>query len=324
LNTTAHNYASCNELEKSWLCIVNPNAGNRKCEKDWPLIRSLIEGSGMESCFVYTKGRDDASQLARDGLGKGYKKFAVIGGDGTLNEVINGLLSSEEIPENIMVGMVPVGTGNDWCRMFNIPFDYASAIQTLIEEKVFKQDIGKVSYHNNEDEKTRYFINVAGMGYDAVVASKTNKDKEKGKGTKLSYMLNIFTCLFSYKTLSANITVDDNCFNRKVFSMNVGVCRYNGGGMLQVPDAIPDDGLLDLTIIKKISRWKVVINTRRLYDGSIGSLSFVELRKASNIKVDAGKLMTLEVDGESLGNDPFQFTIIPSAISVIVNKEYKL
>ncbi|MBU0488741.1 MAG: diacylglycerol kinase family lipid kinase [Bacteroidetes bacterium] len=310
------------QIKPNWLIIVNPNAGNKKCGNDWPQIRTIIESNLPDPEFLLTTRRLEAIGFAENAVKQGFRKIAVAGGDGTLNEVVNGIMNCNEISDGeVMVGMIPVGTGNDWCRMYDIPFDYSEAIEIIKREKTALQDIGSVSFSDSGVSLNRWFINVTGLGYDAVVAMKTNKDKERGKGTSLAYKMNMFSCLLSYKTLKSKITIDGNSIDRAVFSMNVGVCKYNGGGMIQVPEAIPDDGILDLTIINKIARWKVVANTKKLYNGTIKSLPFVEIYKAKDIKIEAGGRMYIEVDGESLGTDPFHFTIVPSAIRVVSGKE---
>jgi diacylglycerol kinase (ATP) len=214
--------------------------------------------------------------------------------------------------------MIPVGTGNDGCRMFNIPFDYLKAVQVLKQKKIFLQDAGKVTYYHKEQQVKRYFMNVAGMGYDALVAKKTNMLKEKGLGGPLTYMYFVFASLFQYQFIEAVIEVDGKpAFKGEIFSMNVGICKYNGGGMMQVPHAIPDDGLLDVTLIKRTSKWIVVRYARKLYDGSLVNLPMVETFRGENIRIRSTGKVFLETDGESLGHTPFTFEIVPRCIRIV-------
>ena len=214
--------------------------------------------------------------------------------------------------------MIPVGTGNDWCRMFSIPFDYLKAIHILERKKTFMQDAGKVTYYHEEEKRVRYFMNVAGMGYDALVAKKTNILKEKGLGGPLTYMYFVFASLFQFKFMDVVIDVDGaNAFRGELFSMNVGICKFNGGGMMQVPFAIPDDGLLDVTLIKKTSKWMVVRYARKLFDGSLVNLPMVETYKGENIRIRSTGKIYLETDGESLGHTPFVFEILPRRLKIV-------
>ena len=176
-----------------WFFIVNPNAGSRKGIRDWPRILKLIMESGISHEFALTTHRGHAIDLTLDCLKQGHRRIAVVGGDGTLNEVLNGIYQQNEIDKKeILIGMIPVGTGNDWCRMFNIPFDYKKALDVLIQEKTFVQDVGKVTHYHNDKAEERYFMNVAGMGYDALVNKKTNILKEKGRGGPLTYFYFVF------------------------------------------------------------------------------------------------------------------------------------
>jgi len=308
-----------------WLVVVNPNAGSRKGEKDWPRISRLLNDHTFNYETVFTENRKHAIELTANAIEDGFKKVLVVGGDGTLNEVVNGIFKQKSYPsKDILVGMIPVGTGNDWGKMYNLPGKYKKAIEVIKKEHVFTQDIGHIRFDSSEGQQERYFVNVSGMGYDALVALKTNRMKDKGRGGTLAYLLNIFTGLFQYRNTHFNIKVDGKeVFNGKVLSMNLGICKYNGGGLMQVPDAIPDDGLLDITVIKGISKFAIVRNVAKLYDGSFIKLKFVEqFRGGSCTIVSKPKgVVLLEADGESLGHSPLHFKVIPKALNVIIPEQ---
>ena len=305
-----------------WLMIVNPNAGVKKGSKDWPKILELLQTESVDFEYRLTECKGHAIRLASDAVTAGTRNICVVGGDGTLNEVLNGIMACRDVPTpEITLGMIPVGTGNDWCRMFSIPFDYMKAIRILQRKKTFMQDAGKVTYYHGRDQVVRWFMNVAGMGYDALVAKKTNILKEKGVGGPLVYMYFVFASLFQYKFMEAVIEVDGKvAFKGEVFSMNVGICKYNGGGMMQVPFAVPDDGLLDVTLIKKTSKWIVVRYARKLFDGSLVDLPIVATFKGENIRIRSTGNIYLETDGESLGHTPFVFEILPRCIKIVTGE----
>lgn len=307
------------DFSVKWLFIVNPNAGSRKGIRDWPKIEKLIQDSGIPQQTQLTTGRGHATRLAAEGIEHGFRRIAVVGGDGTLNEVVNGLFMQHAVPpEEVIIGMIPVGTGNDWCRSFNIPFDYAGALEVLMKGKTVLQDVGKVVHFYHDKDEPRYFINVAGMGYDALVAKKTNIVKEKGRGGPFTYFYFIFTSLFQYSFTDAVIEVDGaTVFKGEIFSMNVGICKYSGGGMLQVPAAVPDDGLMDVTIIKKTKKYKVFQHAHRLFDGSLVTLPFVSTFRGKHIRIRSTGRIYMEADGESLGHSPFTFDIIPLGARVV-------
>jgi len=157
------------------------------------------------------------------------------------------------------------------------------------------------------------------MGYDALVAKKTNISKEKGRGGPLTYLFFVFSSLFQYKFIEAVIEVDEKqVFKGEMFSMNVGICKYNGGGMMQVPAAIPDDGLFDVTLIKKAPKWMVIRHAGKLYDGTLVNLPFISTFRGESIRIRSVGKIYLEADGESLGHSPFVYEMVPRSLKVVV------
>lgn len=309
-----------------WMVIVNPNAGVGKGEKDWGKIYDFLVKNDIPFDSVFTKHKEHAIALTTKFIKKGYRKFIVAGGDGTLNEVVNGIFFQKNIPTtDFLLAMIPVGTGNDWCRMFHIPFKYKQAIKVIKAEKTFIQDIGKVNYFNSSSSKKRYFINVAGMGYDAIVAAKTNKDKEMGHGGAITYLKNLFTSLLFFKHSETVVKIDNEKegIKSKSFSLSVGICKYNGGGMMQLPNAIPDDGLLDMTHIKKLGKFTVLKEVKNLYDGSFTKHPKVDTYTGKTFQISSEPPISLEADGESLGHSPFTFEIIPKSLRVLIGEEDK-
>lgn len=306
------------EWKKNWIVIANPNAGAGKGWIDWPKIESLLNSYGFSFRHEFTLKRLHAIVLTRKYITAGYRKFIVVGGDGTMNEVINGIFSQNHVEtSNIILGMIPVGTGNDWGRMFGISQNYEDAIRTIQASNTFIQDAGKVIFQKNQKTHHRYFVNIAGLGFDALVVKKTNRSKENGKTNPLIYKYNIFTSLFSFKTPRATIEVDGKAVINDVFNVSVGICKYNGGGMMPLPDAKADDGLFDLTVIKKIARWDVIRSIKQLYDGSIVKHKKVVTYQGKNIKISSNTNIFVETDGESLGHTPMVFEIIPKSICVL-------
>ena len=304
--------------KSDWIAIVNLTAGGGKTNKDWPYIDRILKKEGIHFEPYFTDRRLHASIIARNKIKEGYSKIIVVGGDGTMNEVINGVFAQKRIQTTeVMLGMISVGTGNDWARTFNIPSDYEGAVRTIKQQKTFIQDAGLVRYLRNGKEWKRYFINIAGMGFGARVVERSNHMKERGKSGPLLYFYNIFYSLIRYRSSAATIEMDGVSYDRKIFSLNVGIGKYNGGGMIQVPHAIVDDGLYSVTVIKKIGKLNVLANIKRLYNGSITSHSKVETYMARTLQIDGPTFLKVETDGESLGHVPVSFQIIPRSVRVI-------
>ncbi len=302
-----------------WLVIVNPNAGIGKAKKDWVQISGLLSRRGFDYLVRFTEGPLHATDLVAEHIEKGFRKVIVVGGDGTMNEAVNGIFKQKSVPTTaISLGMISVGTGNDWGRTFNIPRDYEKAIAVLKKEHSMLQDAGTVSFYNSDQKQERYFINMAGLGFDGLVAQKTNADKVKGKSNPLLYLVNLLSSLFTFKSCGTRVVVDGQEVKDKIFSISIGIGKYNGGGMQQAPDAKPDDGLFDITLIKHMTKLSVIANVNRLYNGTIKKHKQVEGMMGKNVIIESDKPVLLETDGESLGHSPFEFNIVPQSIRVIV------
>ena len=307
-----------------WFVIVNPTSGAGHGLKDYPKIAKLLRDNQIFHDAVFTEHQYHATELAVEAVNKGYRKIIVVGGDGTLNEVVNGLFIQKQCePKDIRLAVIAVGTGNDWVRTFGIPSNYSQAIRAIKEGKTFLQDVGAVSYTESKYSQTRYMVNVAGLGFDAYVISIFNHWKAKGYKGRWLYIASILKAYFKYKSSGVKITVDGNqIFNNLLFSMAVGICKYNGGGVQQLPKAVADDGLLDITLIKPLHWWHIVFRLRRLFDGGIYSIGHVKHAQGKHIRIESTPPIRLECDGELMGYTDVEINVVPQAISVVVTKEF--
>jgi len=307
-----------NTGRKEWCAIVNPNAGSGKGKKDWDRISDLLSREKITHSTRFTEKKGHATEFARDAIENGFRQLISIGGDGTLNEVLNGVYTQNKItPDEILIGMIPVGTGNDWGRMFGIPTVYEGAVNVIREKKVMLHDVGLVRYYSGSGQESRYFLNIAGLGFEALVVNKTNKQKDKGKSNQALYFYNLLSSLISFNITRADIIIDGEKKSSRIFSINVGNGRYCGGGMRQTPDALPDDGLLDITVIREIGRLEIIKSLKILYDGTILSHPKVDGYRCKNLAVKPESVLFVECDGESLGHTPAEFSIIPGGINIV-------
>lgn len=305
-----------------WCAIFNPNAGNAKGSKDRGRICDILNRNGIFFTELTTTGKGQATEFARVMVSEGYRKIISVGGDGTLNEIINGIFTQASChPSEVTIGLIPVGTGNDWGRMFGIPLVYEGAAGVIREGKTLLHDVGVVDYFMGTEKRRTYFINIAGLGFEAVVIVRTNRQKEKGRSNKAIYLYNLLRSLISYKNTPVEITIDGNTSSARIFSINIGNGRYCGGGMRQTPDALPDDGLLDITVIREMGKLEIIRNLSILYDGTILSHPKVDGYRSRGLKVASESPMFIEADGESLGHAPAEFSIIPAAINIIYGKK---
>ncbi len=307
-----------------WFVIVNPVAGSGKGLQDFPQISKLLRDNGIVHDAVFTEHKCHAAELTVSAVRQGYRKIIVVGGDGTLNEVVNGLFIQKAAePKEILLAVIAVGTGNDWVRTFGIPSHYSEAIRAIREGRSFLQDVGSVTYTESQYTQTRYMANVAGLGFDAFVISVFNHLTAKGYRNRWMYPYSILKSYFGYKSSGTRIEVDGRTvFNDLLFSTAIGICKFNGGGIQQLPNAVADDGLLDLTIIRPIHWWHIIFRLKKLFNGRIYDIGHVIHEQGKRVKIISVPDIRLEADGELFGGTPVEFNIIPSAVRVVVTKEF--
>lgn len=306
------------EYINKWLLILNPNAGCGKGEIDKDKIIHCLEYYKISYTFISTSFPRHAISITVKYIGLGYRKIIVCGGDGTLNEVVNGIFIQESTPpKNITVGVIPVGTGNDWVKTFGIPVSYLNAVRTIVENKIVEQDIGKIIFYSNTETSTRFFANTAGFGFDALVAKKANKLKEEGKKGIRVYLQSLISSYFNYRINKAKITIDNLEIEDYVFSASIGIGRFNGGGMMQTPFAVPNNGKFQVTLIKKIGLLGILKNLRGLYSGDYVKDKRVSVFHCKKIKINGERSIQGEVDGENLGNSSFYIELLEEKLCVI-------
>ncbi len=305
-----------------WLAIVNLLSGSGRCGRDWEHIARMLYANGIDFDTVFTGCRYHAIELAERAIVEdGYRNIIAIGGDGTVHEVANGILRQKEVPSNqIRMGVIPVGTGNDWIRPYKIPRDYQSAVKVIAEGREFVQDVAKVSYvGRNGQQEERYCVNICGMGLDAAVNLRVCQMKDKGRNGKLAYMLQLAKSVFSYRSCKMTVNVDGvNEAKGSIMSVAVGIGQYNGSGMWQLPDSKADDGLLDITVIETMTVPRIAMVVGRLFDGRIYTVKRVHNYKGRRVIVSSEQVREMEIDGEALGTTPVEFTIEDKRLRVLV------
>jgi len=306
-------------MRGEWFVVVNPNAGNGKGKKDWQQISILLDKAGLPHTNIVTEHQGHAITLVRRYIEMGFSRIIVVGGDGTLNEAVNGILKQKRIqPHEVELSMIPLGTGNDWVRTHQIPTDYAKAIAVIKQGRVVRHDAGLIKYTEDSCPQTRYFINMTGMGFDAAVNLKVNAKSGLLKTTEAAYFYNIFTTLLQHKNSKVRLTLDGMVHEMEVFSLAAGICCFNGSGMKQLPFAKFNDGMLDVTVIGKVGKLKIIKSIKKLYDGSFVQLKEVETFICKHLIVESEPLFRMEADGESLSPSVYEIQILENALSVVV------
>lgn len=304
-----------------WQVIINPSAGNGKAGKQLKNIENALQKENMDFQIHRSERALHCTELAKSLIEKGERKLIGVGGDGTNHEIINGLMQQTAISTNeILYGFIPIGTGNDWVKTHNIPKNITKAVQVIKAGKTTFQDIGLAKFYRNNKSEHRYFVNVAGMAYDAHVGEVAHKQRKRITNSLYYYLL-IFKCLFEYKSKQARIILDDKeVANQHFYTINIGLCKYSGGGMQFVPHAEIADGEFAVTYVNSIPKLEVIVSTHYLYGGKVAKFKHATLLKAKHMKVEAvdDAPTLLELDGEFVGETPVEFEILPKALKVIV------
>lgn len=281
-----------------WALIANKFAGTRSTKNFWKKMDDKFAKVGVTVEYFFTERVGHARELAVEVLKKGYTRLAVMGGDGTFSEVIDGLMKSNLNLSNLLVGLIPFGTGNDWGRYWKLDRNIDKSINVLANGVSTAVDVGKISYSVGEKPVTRYFINAYGLGFDAKVLDLTNSLQHTFKGASWTYTLALFLTLFKHRSQVMEYEFDgEKTFKGLSYTASIGNGCYTGGGIKQTPEAVPNDGLLDVMVVENLNLVKILKAVKLLFTGRLLEHDSVHLFKAKNIVARSEKPIISEVDG---------------------------
>lgn len=292
--------------------IVNPTAGHGRALKTWKRIEPLAAQLG-EYGVKFTERPRHGEELARQAAAEGYDRVICLGGDGTLNEVGNGLMGT-----GAALGVVPTGTGNDWVRTVGIERDPEEACRIAFQGRLVKMDVGLAHGY-------RHFFNVAGIGFDAEVSRRVNDYGPvlKMVGGTLPSLLGIVGTLFRFIGAPVRVELDDQVLNpNRMLLMAVGIARYYGGGMKILPEAIINDGFFEVAWADNLGRLELIKLVGKIYEGAHVGHPKVMIRRARKVSASSERQVAFHLDGDVVGNLPVTFEILPLALDVIVPESY--
>ena len=300
--------------------IVNPHAARGAVGRQRPRIEALCrERLGCFPCLV-TSGPGDARELARREVLKGARLIVCVGGDGTLNEIINGVMEDQgPFTDNVAVGFIPYGTGCDFRRTLCIPRDPLGAVELLARGRAQPVDLGRLTYVDHEGRTcTRYFHNVTSFGLGGEVDERVNR-AGKGMGGFLSFLKATLISLVLYHKKRIHLRVD-GAFAETVLAWNIAVAngKYHGGGMCIAPGADARDGLFHVTIVGDLSMAEILYHLPKLYTGRIAEVKKVRILSGAKIEAFSEQRVLLDVDGEQLGQLPVTIEMVPGALRFIM------
>ena len=310
-------------IQSAWRVIVSSRSGGGKARRDWPEIAKMLKARSIEFSEKITDHAYHAIELAREAVLEGFRKLLVLGGDGAIHEVLNGLYSQEEVsPSEVTLGLIPVGSGNDWSRLHKIPSDYEAAVDLIAEadKHTRVQDVARVDTLMDGKPYCRHMMNIGGLGFDSEVCHRFDLAKERGHASDRQYLKSLLSGFISYKCLKFRVSVDGQEFYRgPAFSVALGIGKYCGGGMMQTPEAIPDDGLIDVTVVGKVSKLQFLHKVPSLFRGDIFKNKEVIHTRGRQVDISAAPYSYMEVDGEPVGITPVHVAVIPAGVKVVSN-----
>ena len=311
-----------------WLIVVNVFAASKKAGELWRRAESLLKQEGISYECRYTGDSGNACRIAEDSAREGYRKFVAVGGDGTVHDVLNGIMYFVDSPElktvrleDFYLAVLPMGSGNDWIKSLGIPRDVKNIVGLISSGAFGCQDVVKVSLIDEagKPKSVTYMANVGGVGIDADVCRIVNVNKKMGMSGKILYVKALIQCLMRRVPVVARVLCDgEEVYHGKYFSIAFGIGKYSGGGMRQTSDAVMDDGLLDMTIIPELGALTIAMKAPQLFTGTFSRIKQLVSRRGTKIEVipDNGRPY-VEVDGEVIGTAPVCMEIMGQQINVL-------
>jgi diacylglycerol kinase (ATP) len=288
---------------KSYKLIVNPIAGGGRAKALIPKVENIFRQAGAEFEIYTTKGPEDAIEAAAVAAREGFEIIVAVGGDGTLNEVLNGIVGTEAV-----LAALHGGKGNDFATSVHMPRDVDSACRALLRAEIKAIDLGKVM--------GRYFINSVGVGFDAAVAMRVNRGVKPFTGVS-AYVYAFLLTLSAYEPVEMEIDLGKGPMTGKPLLVAVGIGQAYGGGMKILPDAVQDDGLFDVCIMETMDSLSLLYHFPKVFSGTLKNLEQAAMHRTSEVKLSLSEARPLHLEGEVLVGDYMHFTLEPKGMKVL-------
>jgi diacylglycerol kinase (ATP) len=295
--------------------VANPMAGKRRVAAEMPEIERTLQAKGLQYRVRLTDGPGDAVRFAREALSDGNRFVVAVGGDGTVHEVVNGMLEDDRpaAPEPVL-GVVAAGSGCDFVRTFGLPPDSTRACHHLTGDSLYPLDVGKITYLQADGtEAVRYFPNIAEAGLGGATVSRAARlPRFFGRSR---YFFGFWLALPRYKPGSVRVQADRKSYEGRGVNIVVANCQYFGGGMRISPRSYPGDGALDVLVFRG-PKSDSFTTLPKVYKGEhVPHENIVEM-KGKTIRVEAEQPLRIEADGEELGTTPATFEVLPQIINL--------
>lgn len=303
--------------------IVNPAARSGRAGRQWPALSQQLEAAGCKHVTLQTQAPGEATRLCEAALRSGTTLVIAAGGDGTINEVVNGFFDQTNHDQLVApaarLGILPLGTGSDFARTFGIR-NAGAAIETLAAGASTLIDVGCVELQRAGARPViRYFVNIADLGLGAETVNRVDRSPRIG-GAFLSYLIGAVRSILAHRPSHISLRFDDGEVVAEPMSIVVMANNcYFGGGMLIAPDARPDDGLFDVLWLAGTSRSRLLVDLLpKVYRGAHLGHPLVRQRRTAGLSLESRLPVPLEIDGEQIGPAPATFRLLPRALRIVV------
>ena len=286
--------------------ILNPVAGRGKAKKAIPAIKKIFRNREVDFDMDVTQYAGEATKLSREASRKNFEIIVAAGGDGTVNEVASGMMDSRSV-----LGVIPLGLGNDFAKAIGIPSKLEEACLVLFNGVVKEIDVGRVN--------DGYFFNCLGIGFDAWVSQETRKIRWPFL-SRWVYLYAVIKMLFRYKAPLVKIELADKTLDKKAISVAIGNGKRHGGVFLLTPEAELDDGLLDVCIIDDAGRLKLLMQIPKLLKGTHKDSPYVTTFRTKKLTISSSDLLLAHADGQILESRNYHIEILPKRLKVITSR----
>jgi YegS/Rv2252/BmrU family lipid kinase len=296
--------------------LVNPASANGATGRRWAELERRAAALGLEGETLVSERPGHLSELASEAVARGATSLVVVGGDGTVHEVVDGVVGAG-VGDRIELGMIPLGTGRDFARSLRIPRRFEDAVEVARAGRLRTVDVGRATYASPAGEACAHFANFAGAGISGGIAARANRTT-KVLGGKVSFFWATLAVFSRWQPSEMTITIDGVERQARLLEALAMNGDYTAGGMWVAPEASLEDGAFDVVLIGEFSKAEFATTFPKIYRGRHVTHAKVEILRARELRVDAPEALPIVLDGEQPGTTPVRFELLPAALRVRV------
>ena len=300
----------------AWLAIVNPASGRSRAGASWAQVADAFARAGVQVDVAYTSAPNEGEAIAKQAVQDGRRRLLAAGGDGSVNDIVNGIMTAGCTPHDLVtLAPVPLGTGNDWARSLGIPRNPAGIAAIIAAEVTLLHDVGHIEFPaaGRDSVRGRWFINVAGAGYDSHVIQRLPQQVP----SPIAYLRGALTGLATYRAPVFRITADTGSLEERLLLAFVANGQYCGNRMHVAPDARLDDGLLEVVAIRNVGLFTVLAKVIKLYRGTLLDDRVVWHARGARVRIETDTTVAVEADGQVVGNTPAEISVLRGRLRVV-------